>query len=171
MAAFSDSFATVLGLLFTLGTAGWILYKFLENCQDSANGLTIGESLARQEAKALAKQEQRRQTAVRARQDGETSAARSGRSGTPLASQYVRDSLSCPVNVMSVSADAHQQEFVAENDNGDLAAFKFYPKVVYRCPYAAESHFKVLHPKEAAAAAAPVLSTQEVYEAKTRKTG
>lgn len=179
MTTVTGSFATVLGLLFVLGTVGWILYKFLENFQDSANGLTIGESLARQEADVAAKRERRRQTGLVRSERAEDSASAAPVGGRPRSApaaglgerRHVRDVLSSPGDFKGVPADAHRREISAENAHGDLAAFKHYPKIVYQCPFASEAHFKVLHPGEEAVDPAVVISTPEVYEAKARRTG
>lgn len=45
----------VIAMLTALGLAGWIIYRFLENFQDSAHGLTIEASMARHERLRKAK--------------------------------------------------------------------------------------------------------------------
>lgn len=146
MAMMTSSLATVLGSLFALGLLGWIVFKFLENFQDSANGLTIGQSMARNEAMALSRKERRNTAVVQA--PGEPSASGAPGAAKPLSLplRYVRDTVSPENEVVGMTVREHAREMaVPGNAAPEAAAFKFYPKIVYQCPYATEMHYNVLH--------------------------
>ena len=125
MAATTNSLFTVLGLLSALLGAGWVIYKMLENVQDSAKGLSIEAGMARSETRALARKARQRQTPPPAAPEASPPLSHA-RPGTPRNAIHFPRRPASPTNVPSAAAKTEM--------------LQYYPRIVYQCPYASEIH-------------------------------
>lgn len=120
MTNLTNSLFPVVAMLSALCAAGWVIYRFLENFQDSAKGLTIEESMARQTR------------TVGRRSEGNGAAAQSTHAAD------VRSRAGRGESTLHLFSGAPESGAKNRPGNGQLAGQ--YPRVIYRCPFSIGAH-------------------------------
>ena len=169
MAYLSYSLPALAGMLSVLLVAGWLLYVVLENVQESAKGMSIEAGMAERKAKT----EERRTAMIRRRakqaeilrKNAEaTSHPKPVRLDTRL---FIHDA----APVRRSDAGRHSETRIRRLEKATAAgaekAFRFYPRIVYQCPYATSAHSQT---ETGSNDSGPVIS-RSGFAGEVRKTG